>query len=99
MVELLRRGGATAEYVPFPMLAERIKSYWNDRKSLDTAPFANYDVGQLTLGHAPGFTLSPAIADGWHLTSRTHSESFCICTATKSWPKQMRLRPLDSYLQ
>ncbi len=28
MVEELRRAGRTAEYVPFPMLAERIKSYW-----------------------------------------------------------------------
>jgi len=28
MVEELRRCGRTAEYVPFPMLAERIRSYW-----------------------------------------------------------------------
>ena len=28
MVEELRSAGRTAEYVPFPMLAERIKSYW-----------------------------------------------------------------------
>ena len=28
MVELLRGAGRAAEYVPFPMLAERIKSYW-----------------------------------------------------------------------
>jgi hypothetical protein len=28
MVEELRRSGRTAEYVPFPMLAERIRSYW-----------------------------------------------------------------------
>jgi NAD+-processing family protein with receiver domain len=28
MVEELRRAGRTAEYVPFPMLAERIKHYW-----------------------------------------------------------------------
>jgi hypothetical protein len=28
MVEELRRSGRTAEYVPFPLLAERIKSYW-----------------------------------------------------------------------
>jgi len=28
MVEELRRSGRSAEYVPFPMLAERIRSYW-----------------------------------------------------------------------
>jgi hypothetical protein len=28
MVEELRRSGRSAEYVPFPILAERIKSYW-----------------------------------------------------------------------
>lgn len=28
MVEELRRAGRTAEYVPFPMLEERIKRYW-----------------------------------------------------------------------
>jgi hypothetical protein len=28
MVETLREGGRTAEYVPFPLLAERIKHYW-----------------------------------------------------------------------
>jgi hypothetical protein len=28
MVEELRRAGRSAEYVPFPMLAERIKHYW-----------------------------------------------------------------------
>ncbi|HSS21767.1 MAG TPA: cyclic-phosphate processing receiver domain-containing protein [Pyrinomonadaceae bacterium] len=28
MVELLRKAGRTAEYVPFPMLGERIKHYW-----------------------------------------------------------------------
>jgi hypothetical protein len=28
MVEELRRAGRAAEYVPFPMLAERIKHYW-----------------------------------------------------------------------
>ncbi len=28
MVEQLRRSGRAAEYVPFPMLAERIKRYW-----------------------------------------------------------------------
>lgn len=28
MVEELRRSGRTAEYVPFPLLAERIKGYW-----------------------------------------------------------------------
>lgn len=28
MVEELRRGGRTADYVPFPYLAERIKHYW-----------------------------------------------------------------------
>jgi CheY-like chemotaxis protein len=28
MVEKLRGSGRTAEYVPFPMLAERIKHYW-----------------------------------------------------------------------
>jgi hypothetical protein len=28
MVEKLRRSGRAAEYVPFPMLAERIKHYW-----------------------------------------------------------------------
>jgi hypothetical protein len=28
MVEELRRAGRTAEYVPFPFLAERIKHYW-----------------------------------------------------------------------
>ena len=28
MVEELRRSGRTAEYVPFPMLEERIKHYW-----------------------------------------------------------------------
>ena len=28
MVEELRRCGRSAEYVPFPMLAERIRSYW-----------------------------------------------------------------------
>jgi hypothetical protein len=28
MVEELRRAGRTADYVPFPMLAERIKNYW-----------------------------------------------------------------------
>jgi CheY-like chemotaxis protein len=28
MVEELRRAGRTADYVPFPMLAERIKHYW-----------------------------------------------------------------------
>jgi hypothetical protein len=29
MVEELRRSGRSADYVPFPMLAERIKSYWS----------------------------------------------------------------------
>ena len=29
MVEELRRAGRSADYVPFPMLAERIKSYWS----------------------------------------------------------------------
>ena len=28
MVEELRRAGRSAEYVPFPMLADRIKRYW-----------------------------------------------------------------------
>lgn len=28
MVEELRRAGRTADYVPFPYLAERIKNYW-----------------------------------------------------------------------
>jgi CheY-like chemotaxis protein len=28
MVELLRQSGRAAEYVPFPLLAERIKRYW-----------------------------------------------------------------------
>ena len=28
MVEELRRSGRTADYVPFPLLEERIKSYW-----------------------------------------------------------------------
>ena len=28
MVEEMRRAGRSAEYVPFPMLAERIKHYW-----------------------------------------------------------------------
>jgi hypothetical protein len=28
MVEELRRAGRSAEYVPFPILAERIRSYW-----------------------------------------------------------------------
>lgn len=28
MVEELRRSGRAAEYVPFPLLAERIKNYW-----------------------------------------------------------------------
>jgi CheY-like chemotaxis protein len=28
MVEELRRAGRTADYVPFPLLAERIKRYW-----------------------------------------------------------------------
>jgi hypothetical protein len=28
MVGELRRAGRSADYVPFPMLAERIKSYW-----------------------------------------------------------------------
>jgi hypothetical protein len=28
MVEELRRAGRNADYVPFPLLAERIKSYW-----------------------------------------------------------------------
>ncbi len=28
MVEEMRRGGRSAEYVPFPLLAERIKHYW-----------------------------------------------------------------------
>lgn len=28
MIGELRKAGRTAEYVPFPMLAERIKSYW-----------------------------------------------------------------------
>ena len=28
MVEELRRAGRSADYVPFPLLAERIKSYW-----------------------------------------------------------------------
>ena len=28
MVEELRKAGRTAEYVPFPLLAERIKHYW-----------------------------------------------------------------------
>lgn len=28
MVEELRRSGRTADYVPFPFLAERIKNYW-----------------------------------------------------------------------
>jgi DNA-binding LacI/PurR family transcriptional regulator len=28
MVEELRRAGRSADYVPFPMLAERIKHYW-----------------------------------------------------------------------
>jgi hypothetical protein len=28
MVELLRKSGRSADYVPFPMLAERIKRYW-----------------------------------------------------------------------
>ena len=29
MVELLRRAGRSADYVPFPLLAERIKTYWS----------------------------------------------------------------------
>ena len=29
MVEQLRRAGRSADYVPFPLLAERIKSYWS----------------------------------------------------------------------
>jgi hypothetical protein len=29
MVEELRRAGRSADYVPFPLLAERIKSYWS----------------------------------------------------------------------
>lgn len=29
MVEELRRAGRNAEYVPFPLLAERIKKYWS----------------------------------------------------------------------
>lgn len=29
MVEELRRAGRTAEYVPFPFLADRIKHYWS----------------------------------------------------------------------
>ena len=29
MVEELRRAGRSADYVPFPMLAERIKTYWS----------------------------------------------------------------------
>ena len=29
MVEELRRAGRSADYVPFPFLAERIKSYWS----------------------------------------------------------------------
>ena len=29
MVEELRRSGRNADYVPFPLLAERIKSYWS----------------------------------------------------------------------
>jgi|SRR6185503_10421974 hypothetical protein len=29
MVGELRRAGRTADYVPFPLLAERIKSYWS----------------------------------------------------------------------
>ena len=28
MVEQLRRSGRNADYVPFPILADRIKSYW-----------------------------------------------------------------------
>jgi CheY-like chemotaxis protein len=28
MVELLRQAGRAADYVPFPLLAERIKTYW-----------------------------------------------------------------------
>ena len=28
MVELLRKSGRAADYVPFPLLAERIKRYW-----------------------------------------------------------------------
>ena len=28
MVEEMRRSGRSAEYVPFPMLAERIRHYW-----------------------------------------------------------------------
>jgi hypothetical protein len=28
MVECLRSGGRSAEYVPFPYLADRIKKYW-----------------------------------------------------------------------
>lgn len=28
MVEALRRGGRRADYVPFPLLSQRIKSYW-----------------------------------------------------------------------
>jgi hypothetical protein len=28
MVGELRRAGRSADYVPFPMLAERIKRYW-----------------------------------------------------------------------
>ena len=28
MVEELRRAGRTADYVPFPLLEERIKRYW-----------------------------------------------------------------------
>lgn len=29
MVEELRRAGRSADYVPFPLLAERIKTYWS----------------------------------------------------------------------
>ena len=29
MVEELRRAGRSADYVPFPLLAERIKAYWS----------------------------------------------------------------------
>ncbi len=28
MIELMRRSGRNAEYVPFPMLAQKIKNYW-----------------------------------------------------------------------
>jgi hypothetical protein len=29
MVEELRRAGRQAEYVPFPLLAQKIKNYWH----------------------------------------------------------------------